>query len=191
MVVRLPQDDEWEYACRGGLGNQRPFYFGGILNGEQANCNSNFPYGTEEKKPGKKQTTAVGSYEKTSPHPWGLCDMHGNVHEWCETPEREGSAMRMIRGGSWDSQAWCCRSAYRSWGDPAQKTVNLGFRIALIPVLGQSPGTKPDSAVAKAPSGSGKMAEKNRDVPESALENPKTDIREAKNPDSLIKDDFV
>src|SRR5262249_53542661 len=45
----LPHEDEWEYACRGGKGNKQAFYFGDRLNGDLANCNGNFPYGTDRK----------------------------------------------------------------------------------------------------------------------------------------------
>jgi formylglycine-generating enzyme required for sulfatase activity len=45
----LPHEDQWEYACRGGKGNKQPFYFGGELNGAQANCDGNTPFGTATK----------------------------------------------------------------------------------------------------------------------------------------------
>ena len=60
----LPHEDEWEYACRGGKGNQQPFYFGDRLNGDKANCDGNFPYGTVKTGDYKKRTTEVGIYEK-------------------------------------------------------------------------------------------------------------------------------
>src|SRR5262249_54475796 len=47
----LPHEDQWEYACRGGKGNKQPFYFGDQLNGKQANCDGNAPYGTATKGP--------------------------------------------------------------------------------------------------------------------------------------------
>ena len=82
--VRLPLEDEWEYACRGGAGNRRAYYWGDTLNGDKANCDGNFPYGTTTKKPERylKRTTEVGEYAKVAPHPWGLCDMLGNVQQW-------------------------------------------------------------------------------------------------------------
>jgi len=63
----LPHEDRWEYACRGGKGNKQAYYWGNELTKEVANVGF------------VRRTTVVGSYEKAAPHPWGLCDMIGNV----------------------------------------------------------------------------------------------------------------
>lgn len=77
----LPHEDEWEYACRGGGGNSQAYYFGNKLNGSLANVNGREPFGTSVKGPFLNRTTEVGSYEKVARHPWGLCDMCGNVNQ--------------------------------------------------------------------------------------------------------------
>ena len=75
----LPNDAQWEYACRAGT--TTPFSFGSTLNGDKANCKGSYPYDTNEKGRYLHKTTTVGGYP---PNAWGLYDMHGNVREWCE-----------------------------------------------------------------------------------------------------------
>jgi formylglycine-generating enzyme len=130
----LPHEDEWEYACRGGLGNRRAFYFGPALDGRAANCNGSVPFGANEKGPFVGHPTPVGAYEKAAPHPWGLCDMTGNVYQWCENlydPVRDPTN-RALRGGCWGQSALNCRSASRARGMPDGRGVSdLGFRVCV------------------------------------------------------------
>jgi formylglycine-generating enzyme required for sulfatase activity len=123
----LPHEDQWEYACRGGKGNKQAFYFGNELNGTQANCKGNDPYGTDKKGDYKERTTEVGSYAKDWPHPWGLCDMHGNVFQRCDN-QNERVDNYEFRGGSWFSLARYCRSAERG-GARVSTIVSAGFRV--------------------------------------------------------------
>jgi formylglycine-generating enzyme required for sulfatase activity len=129
----LPHEDEWEYACRGGKGNKHPFYFGDDLNGRQANCNGNLPYGTETMGTFLGRTTEVGSYENVAPHPWGLCDMIGNVWQWCDNKCDNQNIRRVLRGGSWFSHARYCRSAYHGIYAPDYRFSSIGFRVAVLP----------------------------------------------------------
>jgi formylglycine-generating enzyme required for sulfatase activity len=72
--------------------------------------------------------------------------MHGNVWEWVEddwhdtykkAPD-DGSAWidkprgsyRVVRGGSWGSDAHICRSATRRSGRPGNRVGNEGFRLS-------------------------------------------------------------
>ena len=139
FAFRLPTEAEWEYACRAGAAT--PFSWGAALNGEAANCNGRFPYGTNVKGELLNQTTPVKKY---APNAWGLYDMHGNVWEWCYDwlgaypsgsvtdptgPER--GKVRVGRGGCWYSNAELCRSAYRGQGAPTTRFSGLGFRFLL------------------------------------------------------------
>jgi formylglycine-generating enzyme required for sulfatase activity len=126
----LPHEDAWEYACRGGRGNRQPFYFGAELNGTQANIDGTQPFGTAAQGPYLKRPTPVGAYESRCPHPWELCDMHGNVWEWCDNlSEKAGS--RVIRGGSWNGNGHSARAANRGRYPPAEQYRNLGLRVCL------------------------------------------------------------
>jgi len=135
----LPTEAQWEYACRAGT--ETPFSFGTKLNGTEANCDGKYPYGTDMEGPELKRTTTVGSYAANA---WGLHDMHGNVWEWCRDamgkppggadPEvRSGFPRRVVRGGCYNYKAASCRSAYRYWDSPDEKTSGRGFRVALCP----------------------------------------------------------
>jgi formylglycine-generating enzyme required for sulfatase activity len=128
----IPLEDQWEYACRGGKGNKQVFYFGNELNGTQANCSGFFPYGTDKKGNDKERTTEVGSYAKDWPHPWGLCDMHGNVWQWCQNKSEPGNDLLAYRGGSWVNFATDCRSAARRVKNNADdRDSSIGLRVCL------------------------------------------------------------
>jgi len=129
----LPHEREWEYACRGGKGNKSPFYFGEELNGASANCNGKLPFGaTATEGAYLRRTAEVGSYEQAAPHPWGLCDMGGNVWQWCDNKYEQHESHRALRGGCWYDRAAACRSASRSSGAPDIRFVGGGLRIALL-----------------------------------------------------------
>ncbi len=138
---RLPTEAEWEYACRGGT--TTAFHFGFELDGRQANCNGNHPYGTRTKAPLLGHTARPGSYQ---PNAFGLYDMHGNVYEWCadwyddgyyaKSPEDDPhgpphGTRRVIRGGSWYNRASLCRSADRMAHSPTDQLSYVGFRVAV------------------------------------------------------------
>jgi formylglycine-generating enzyme required for sulfatase activity len=140
---RLPTEAEWEYACRAGT--TTPFHFGEINNGQEANINGDYPYGTSTKGPYLERTTTVGSYGANG---FGLRDMHGNVLEWCNDwydakiydqaaniaidPLGPVSGnLRVLRGGSWSNyDARFSRSALRYWSTPVIRSSLIGFRVS-------------------------------------------------------------
>lgn len=125
----LPDEDQWEYACRGGLGNGRAYYFGTSHNGTFANSNGEHPFATEVTGPHLGRPAPVGSYEKLAPHPWGLCDMHGNMWQWCTTKYSDENDNRVVRGGTYDSGCRGARSACRTGRAPAERTKYYGVRL--------------------------------------------------------------
>ena len=145
---RLPAEAEWEYGCRGGTST--PFYFGDTITPDLVNYDGNNPYGAAPKGLYRQQTTDVGSFP---PNSFGLCDMHGNVWEWCSDKwhgnysgaPTDGSSWetgtdnnRVQRGGSWSLNAVNCRSAYRDYFSADDRWWYWSFRVAIASVSSSS-----------------------------------------------------
>ena len=135
----LPSESQWEFAARGGKGNQ--FKYAGSNNLDDVGW-----YG-ESYSSGN--THSVG---KKKANGYGLYDMSGNVWEWtldekksysstprdgspqCSNSSCTGSSLRVIRervyrGGSWYNSASYARVADRSWLMPFFRLDGLGFRV--------------------------------------------------------------
>lgn len=143
MRVSLPNEVQWEWACRAG--SAEPFSFGGYNTDfyEQANMADSMirklAYDTdgrntvdmvprEERFDDEHLVSApVGSYK---PNAWGLHDMHGNVWEW--TRSRTPVSNEIIaRGGSWRDRPKRCTSSYKIAYPDWQKVYNVGFRVVI------------------------------------------------------------
>lgn len=130
--VRLPNEVEWEFACRAGTSTA--FYFGYSISTNDANFDG-APSGVS-----RQATTA---FDKFKANPFGLYGMHDNVSEWCEvydpnklelrseTAETQSGKFAVARGGSWYARAENCRSAYREPLTSDTKRSSLGFRIVV------------------------------------------------------------
>jgi formylglycine-generating enzyme required for sulfatase activity len=135
----LPTEVQWEYACRAGQDGSNDLF--GVGNCRAlTHDDANFGYALVK-------TNAV---YKFAPNAWGLCDMHGNVWEWCQDwyaeewyQQRMGrgkppytadtgpavGARRVVRGGSWGDDDIYCRSSFRLDTDPLYAPKNVGFRV--------------------------------------------------------------
>jgi len=146
---RLPTEAEWEYACRAGT--TTPFHFGETITTDLANYRgtdderqgSSGSYGKGPKGEYRAETTPVDYFGVANG--FGLCDVHGNIWEWCEDHWRinyrsaptNGSAWlsdgdtarRVIRGGSWCFYPRLCRSACRDLNAPGSTNNYIGFRV--------------------------------------------------------------
>ncbi len=138
LLLRLPGEAEWEYACRAGT--DTPFWFGEQISTGQANYNGNYPYADGPKGEYRHETVEVRALPANA---WGLYQMHGNVWEWCQDwygeypqdPVRdprgpEMGSWRVLRGGGWSGFAWWLRSAYRYRRGPGDRFDFAGFRLA-------------------------------------------------------------
>jgi formylglycine-generating enzyme required for sulfatase activity/tRNA A-37 threonylcarbamoyl transferase component Bud32 len=139
---RLPNEAQWEYACRGQT--MTAFHFGETITSELANYNGNSNYADAPKGVYRFQTTDVGSFK---PNAFGLYDFHGNVWEWCADAWHnnyngapvDGSvwesggdfSLRLLRGGSWNDHPPNCRSACRLRYQPDCKASIVGFRVVV------------------------------------------------------------
>jgi formylglycine-generating enzyme required for sulfatase activity len=139
---RLPSEAEWEYACRAGT--TTPFAFGKMLTTEIANYDGNYTYNDGPEGEYRRETTPVDEFGVANA--FGLCDMHGNVDEWCADHWHENykgaptdgsawatdeeAASRVLRGGSWDINPRDCRSASRIINAPGIRFNNAGFRVS-------------------------------------------------------------
>ena len=135
-AYRLPTEAEWEYACRAGT--TTPFHFGSTISTDLANYDGKAVYGNGKKGVYRRKPTPVGKFP---PNAWGLCDMHGNVWEWCadwygeyadshltDPKGPKKGAVRVMRGGGWCHNAGVCRSASRRAASPGDSNTTLGLR---------------------------------------------------------------
>jgi iron(II)-dependent oxidoreductase len=112
-----------------------------------------FPWGDEDPTPahanlGQRhlQPAAAGSYPAGA-SPLGVHQLIGDVWEWTSSgfsgypgfapfPYREysevffGGDYRMLRGGSFGTDAAACRGTFRNWDHPVRRQIFTGFRCA-------------------------------------------------------------
>ncbi len=159
---RLPTEAEWEFAARGGNQNAAAwnYTFSGAdkANGTSYNDEKNtgldsvgwYWYnicngGTTSDAEPAGGTAGCGTHEvgKKNANALGLCDMSGNVCEWCydwygsissgtvENPSgaSSGRGGRVLRGGSWHDNAGSASVSIRNGPAPDIQDLGWGFRV--------------------------------------------------------------
>ncbi|RGP18190.1 HzsA-related protein [Parabacteroides gordonii] len=158
MKVTLPTEEQWEWACRAGSGEDMWY-------GDRSTDYSKFEnladftikdlavWGMEPTVPmpdnaftrefwdfvprdrfandGSLISVAGGQYQA---NPWGLYDMHGNVSEWTNSECRSNGKYqgdKVVCGGSWRDRADKATASYRRYYKPWQAPFNVGFRVVV------------------------------------------------------------
>lgn len=130
----LPTEAQWEFACRAGT--RTPWSFG-----DSDAAMGDYAWNRDN----SGQTThAVG---EKKPNAWGLCDMHGNVAEWCadwyakhtyarsDATDPAGPSSgdsRVLRGGAWGDDSGYLRCTYRNCNGPDGANDGIGFRCVML-----------------------------------------------------------
>ncbi len=110
---RLPTEEEWEYAARGG----EAYTYAGSDNLDEV--------GWYEENSGGK-THPVGEKKANG---YGLYDMSGNVREWCWNSSSIFDGYRYDRGGSYYEFDYYCEVFDSRFRNAYDQPVALGFRI--------------------------------------------------------------
>jgi sulfatase modifying factor 1 len=134
-LYRLPTEDEWENAARGGTSGE--FYWGnyfrttGLKHSSYAYCErSDLPHAQDVRScPDSIRQADEPGY---CANPFGLMHMLGNVWEWTGTVTM-GTVGRVICGGGWYGSIKYCRASVHSYGNSYYRDIGLGFRLVRVP----------------------------------------------------------
>ena len=119
-IVRLPREEEWEYACRCGRRGAWSF-------GDDAALMDQFAWNRSNSK------LEIHPVRQLLPNAWGFFDMHGNESEWCLEPSAQSpsySGQGAVRGGGFYSSDEDVRCSARFRTDLNQPTRGA-FRVLM------------------------------------------------------------
>lgn len=132
LTIRLPTEQEWEKVTRGT--DAHVYIYGNTFDPNKANLAPS----------GIGRTSAVGLFPESNSPIGQVADCSGNVFEWCltkwgtkygeaEDNDPDGTAKRVLRGGSWWDDQELARVACRSKFEPHLRYDDGGFRIVRHP----------------------------------------------------------
>jgi formylglycine-generating enzyme required for sulfatase activity len=119
--IRLPREEQWEYAARGGGKGRRYPWGDGPPSPDDQHANFDMKVGSR---------TPVGLFPKgNAVWPGGeISDLAGNVFEWTSSDYPNEQA-KVVRGGSFGYLERGLRCSYRDRDEPVLRYSYLGFRV--------------------------------------------------------------